>query len=244
MPCTCGLITKDSFAISYHLPYSRVIKVLMKEGVGFDNLAIAWQQPGRELEVIPANFSLVEIPCPQDWMKVEIKVQADYYPGETSWTLVSKCGTGITLGSSYTLLSTYTLLSIEQCLPSGKYEFTITDTAGDGICCNFGSGKYDIIVNGITNHTGGQFGSIETKTFGACPTSELLTLARKVRVQLEGQNYLHLREVEVWDQNGMNVALNKTATQSSTWPGYPASNAVNGDMTDYSHTSEDTGKYH
>jgi hypothetical protein len=182
-------------------------------------------------------------------MKVEIKIQEDDYPGETSWTLVSKCGTGITLSGS----SSPALLSIMECLPSGKYEFTINDKFGDGICCRFGNGGYAILVNGITYHTGGSFGSFETKTFGACATSELLTLARKVRVQLKGQNYLHLREVEVWDQNGTNVALNKTATQSSTFlfwgKGRPASDAVNGilDMTnlssmaDMSHTESESG---
>jgi hypothetical protein len=41
-------------------------------------------------------------------------------------------------------------------------------------------------------------------------------LSRKVRVQLEGTNHLHMREVQVFDQSGDNVALGKTATQSST----------------------------
>jgi hypothetical protein len=185
-------------------------------------------------------------------MAVEVKVTADDYPDEISWTLVSKCGTGITLSSSTDSYYGFRTLSATGCLPPGEYEFTITDTAGDGI--DLGRGGYDILVNGIINHTGGQFGSIETKTFGACPASELLTLARKVRVQLEGQNFLHMREVEVWDQNGTNVALNKTATQSSTYSTWgaarPASDAVNGivemtslsNLTDISHTGFDSGE--
>ena len=138
--------------------------------------------------------------------------------------------------------------SITECLPSGEYKFTITDLAGDGICCDHKQGRYEILVNGIMNHTGGEFGSLETKTFGACPKSQIL--ARKVRVQLEGQNYLHMREVQVWDQSGINVALNKTASQSSTefYLGSairPASDAVNGvvNMTDMSSTGFDLGKY-
>jgi hypothetical protein len=226
----------------------------MKEGVGNDNLAIAWQRPGQALiEVIPANFSSVKIPCPPDWIAVEVKVTADDYPDEISWTLASKCGTGITLSSSTDSFSNgYMTLSATECLPPGEYEFTITDTAGDGICCDLGQGGYDILVNGMINHTGGQFGSLETKTFGACPASELS--AQKVRVQLEGQNFLHLREVEVWDQNGTNVALNKTATQSSTYSTWgavrPASDAVNGivemtslsNLMDISHTGFDSGE--
>ena len=223
----------------------------MKDGGGFDNLAIAWQRPRQTLiEVIPANFSTPLIPCPPDWMAVEVKVTADYYPDEISWTLVSKCGTGISL-SSYT--DYYPALSATACLPTGEYEFTIIDAAGDGIDPRWGG--YDIFVNGIINHTGGQFGSIETKSFGACPLAESISLTRKVRVQLGGQNrwnYLHLREVEVWDQNGTNVALNKTAIQSSTFAEYgstfPASNAVDGivdiSFEDMSHTNFEQGEYH
>ena len=69
---------------------------------------------------------------------------------------------------------------------------------------------------------------------------------RKVRVQLEGSQYLHMSEVQVFDQNGVNVALGKTATQSSTIgssSASSASNAVNGIFTDFSHTGLDQGKY-
>jgi hypothetical protein len=60
---------------------------------------------------------------------------------------------------------------------------------------------------------------------------------RKVRVQLEGRDFLHMREVQVFDKNGLNVALNKVATQSTTATGHPASNAVNGNLEDFSHTN-------
>jgi len=58
-----------------------------------------------------------------------------------------------------------------------------------------------------------------------------------------------MREVEVFDQNGVNRALHKPATQShtsSTAINYrEASRAVNGDLSDCSHTDEEyTGKYH
>jgi hypothetical protein len=69
-------------------------------------------------------------------------------------------------------------------------------------------------------------------------------LVHKIRVQLEGKNNLHMREVEVFDTSGVNRALNKPATQSSTYYYYPASKAVNGDRNDYSHTNNDAGMYH
>jgi hypothetical protein len=48
---------------------------------------------------------------------------------------------------------------------------------------------------------------------------QILGSVRKVRVQLEGRNHLHMREVEVFDTSGVNRALNKPATQSSTYNG-------------------------
>ena len=65
----------------------------------------------------------------------------------------------------------------------------------------------------------------------------------KVRVQLEGTDNIALKEVQVFNRNGVNVALNKPATQSSTPAGYPpASKAVNGDLTDSSVTNWEAGK--
>ena len=69
-------------------------------------------------------------------------------------------------------------------------------------------------------------------------------LVHKVRVQLLGTNFLNLREVQVFDQNGVNRALNKPATQSSTTPGYEASKIVNGNLNDMSHTNWEAGMYH
>jgi hypothetical protein len=51
----------------------------------------------------------------------------------------------------------------------------ITDTSNDGLCCAFGQGWYEIIVDGITVHTGGPFASSETITLGVCPTTEPTT---------------------------------------------------------------------
>ena len=69
---------------------------------------------------------------------------------------------------------------------------------------------------------------------------------RKVRVQLKGTNYLSLAEVQVFDHGNVNQALNKFATQSSTYSDsshYPAPNAVNGNLTDYTHTLWEQGEY-
>merc|ERR1739845_142093 len=74
---------------------------------------------------------------------------------------------------------------------------------------------------------------------GVCAAGKSLP-ARKVEVKLAGTNYLSLAEVEVYDASGHNVALESagaTATQSSLWSASdPASDAINGNLDDYTHT--------
>ncbi len=75
-------------------------------------------------------------------------------------------------------------------------------------------------------------------------------LVRMVRVQLLGQAILQLREVEVFNQLGFNVALNKIANQSSTYRSHTtASKAVDGNKSiahefSTSITNYERGKYH
>ena len=72
-------------------------------------------------------------------------------------------------------------------------------------------------------------------------------IIRKVRVKLEGTGFMHTREMQVSDQNGKNVALNKVATQLGTSDcggPRPASEAVNGAVTDFGQLSGyQAGKY-
>ena len=103
-------------------------------------------------------------------MVIEIRVATDAFPWETAWVLTNNCGLGII--RSATQQAEFS--TGEMCLPIGEYEFTITDEEGDGICCDYGNGWYDIRVNGSIVHSGGVFGSSETETFGVCPNQPTL----------------------------------------------------------------------
>jgi RHS repeat-associated protein len=68
-------------------------------------------------------------------------------------------------------------------------------------------------------------------TPGQCGTPTTVSVGRTgryVRVQLMGTNYLHLAEVQVIGTSGQNLALGKTASQSSTVLGATASRANDG----------------
>jgi RHS repeat-associated protein len=68
-------------------------------------------------------------------------------------------------------------------------------------------------------------------TPGQCGTPTTINVGRTgryVRVQLMGTNYLHLAEVQVIGSSGQNLAVGKTATQSSTAFGGTANRANDG----------------
>ena len=50
---------------------------------------------------------------------------------------------------------------------------------------------------------------------GTCTQSSFNNV-HKVRIELTNSDFLHLREVEVFDMNDVNIAEGKPATQSST----------------------------
>ncbi len=101
-----------------------------------------------------------------------LNIMLDNYPGETTWTI--KDGSGATLYSGGPYSTANSLVSFTICEPDGCFDFTINDSYGDGICCSYGQGYYEIVFNGNTLISGGQFSNTETKQFclnsGSTPT--------------------------------------------------------------------------
>merc|ERR1711971_314592 len=101
-----------------------------------------------------------------------LELTTDNYPGETAWDIKNSSGDEKYNGSGYS--DANTLHSINMCLASDEYTFTITDAYGDGICCSYGNGGYKITVDGTEVVSGGDFGNSETETFNVnnpTPTS-------------------------------------------------------------------------
>ena len=93
---------------------------------------------------------------------VAFTLTTDQYGYETSWTLTSSTNQTIASGSNLASSTTY---NDNFCLADGDYTFTINDSYGDGICCSYGNGSYDLSLNGTSLASGGSFASSETKTF-------------------------------------------------------------------------------
>lgn len=74
--------------------------------------------------------------CPAGKSKIEVTINTDSYPGETSWSINDECSQSVIMtGGPYnTGGSTYTATT--DCVPDNKkYSFTMKDSYGDGNCC-------------------------------------------------------------------------------------------------------------
>lgn len=95
---------------------------------------------------------------------VELTLILDDFPEETTWAITDSSNSVVESGGPYpgesSFNETYTL-------SDGDYTFTISDTFGDGICCNYGLGSYELKLPTCLTilGQGGAFGSSESFTF-------------------------------------------------------------------------------
>ncbi len=95
---------------------------------------------------------------------VYLRLVLDNYGPETSWKLKDASGNVIESGGPYSKGVAGTIVRDTFCLADGCYKFEITDTYGDGICCNFGNGSYTLTnKDGQTIASGGNFTFNEVK---------------------------------------------------------------------------------
>lgn len=107
---------------------------------------------------------------------VNFTLQPDFYGDETRWTLKNSAGVTLQSGGPYqrgvasgnTIISLPAVVNQTWTLPNNDcYTFTITDSAGDGICCDYGEGSYRLTTpSNATIVTGGAFGVTESASFG------------------------------------------------------------------------------
>ena len=94
---------------------------------------------------------------------ITLNLLTDDYGSETSWELADMSGTILFEGDGY---QNATLYTFPWCIAEGCYNFTIYDSFGDGICCGWGIGNYEIVDgSGVVLASGGEFGGQETKNF-------------------------------------------------------------------------------
>jgi hypothetical protein len=102
---------------------------------------------------------------------VTINIQRDIYGSETSWSLINNT-TSATIASGSGYIDTNTFLppvftQTVNVVNGNCYTFTINDSFGDGICCDYGPGFYELkATDNSIIAAGGEFGATESKNFG------------------------------------------------------------------------------
>ncbi|GAB4561618.1 MAG: hypothetical protein Tsb0020_09230 [Haliangiales bacterium] len=98
---------------------------------------------------------------PANCVDVTLDLLTDDYASETSWR-ISRGGATVASGSGYSNNTNYIEVTP---LDPGDYVFTISDSFGDGICCGYGLGAYELSSPSGVIVSGGAFGSSESTAF-------------------------------------------------------------------------------
>jgi len=109
---------------------------------------------------------------PGSCLDVQLQLKTDNWGSETSWQLKENGAPLVSNSNTYSSGTEYN--QNLGCLPIGaneyeRYEFTINDSYGDGICCSYGAGFYKLKVNEEIVKEGGNFASSESFKFPVDP---------------------------------------------------------------------------
>ncbi len=93
----------------------------------------------------------------------QLEITFDNYPEETAWWMKDDLGNFEYQSKGYQGEGGNTI-TVDMCLVEGCHDFTIIDFYGDGICCSYGNGSYEItkVSNGSVVASGGEFDGSET----------------------------------------------------------------------------------
>ena len=159
-----------------------IINLTITDAVdGLNTLSVDATLPNGAPDQQPANdgFSR-DFEVLLNGIQAMLNIQTDDYPAETTWELTNENGEILYEGGPYS--DQATLVTQRLCLdPEACYVFTMFDSYGDGICCVYGEGNYEITdEEGLPLLTStGEFAFQETNNFCATFTC---TLAGDVEV--------------------------------------------------------------
>jgi hypothetical protein len=135
----------------------------------------------------------------------------DQFPQETSWEIADPAGNVIYSGGPYAAGTT--VFNQSYCLSANTcYTFTVFDSWGDGMCCQYGEGSYTVSWNGQVLASGSQFTNQQSTQICLGPLSNAdsvrhsITLypnpaTEELRVDL-GDFASELTEVRIFDLSG------------------------------------------
>ena len=122
------------------------------------------------LALAAINFTLAQ--CASNESEVTIEVYTDRFGYETEWNLLNATGDVLASGGQADAYEDSTLYTQTICVDNSVcLKFEITDDFGDGMCCAYGQGYYNVLVDGNLVATGGDFGDYTFHLFNCPPGS-------------------------------------------------------------------------
>lgn len=98
-----------------------------------------------------------------------LNLTGDDYGNETSAYIISLQGDTLLAVDTGTVANN-TLSTFSVCLPDGCYQLVVNDAYGDGMCCNYGEGSYELLnPSSAVITTGGEFGLTTSYYFCTTP---------------------------------------------------------------------------
>lgn len=97
---------------------------------------------------------------------VELSFTFDRYPEDISFEIRNESGSVIASGGPYGSEADNSTITLRGCVDNGCYDLIIRDSYGDGLCCRYGNGSYELTTKaGEVLASGARFGSGETTAF-------------------------------------------------------------------------------
>jgi len=148
---------------------------------------------------------------------VSLSITFDNYPEETSWEIRNSGGQVVASGGTYGSEPDGSTLNIDVgCLDDGCYDFIISDSFGDGICCTYGNGSFTL-TNGDTGAvlaSGGSFTASDTTNF-CLSASGTTSTNSDFRAAFNDDRTTTSLDVKIYPNPVRGGALNVTTTQDN-----------------------------
>lgn len=104
---------------------------------------------------------------------VSFELTLDLFGSETSWEIRDAAGTLQASGSGFKNKMLGQKYVTNLCLPEGCYDLIVKDSDGDGMCCDYGQGNFQVVTaDGSILAQGGQFTNQITKNFCVSATTD------------------------------------------------------------------------
>ncbi len=128
--------------------------------------------------LIPVLLSIVDVhanaQCPAGQKKVRVELMTDNYPAETTWKLFDAQGN--ILMQNVANMGQATLYKDSICVPDNSCtHFQIMDSYGDGICCNYGHGYFNVFLDNVLVSSDSTFGTQSNAWLDCAPGANCST---------------------------------------------------------------------